>query len=73
MSNEPTKYTTRSSAHRAARNACRKALNAPYYMAYEGPDYEIHPEGIFTPEHFGEDRWFFKLRGPALDALKGNE
>lgn len=38
-------YSTRSSAVRAARLACKKALNAPHYQAFEGPDYIIHPQG----------------------------
>lgn len=59
-------YASRSSAHRAARAACRRALG-PAFCAYEGPDYEIHPEGIFSPEHFGTEFWYYRLRGPALE------
>lgn len=60
------RYSTRSSAVRAARAACRKALNAPHYLAYEGPDYEIHPDGG-TWELGWEERYFYRLRGPAKD------
>ena len=38
-------YSTRAAAVRAARQACRKALNAPAYEAHEGVDYTIHPRG----------------------------
>ena len=58
------------------RSACRAALDSPIFEAYEGPDFEIHP--ATAPNVVAEwtkagrldlgDRWFFKLRGPALEA-----
>lgn len=65
-------YSTRSNARRAAKKACRDALNAPRYEAFEGPDYEIGPDGRGIG-HLGGDRYYFKLRGPALEApqMKG--
>jgi hypothetical protein len=59
-------YSTRSAAVRAARNACQKALG-PAFCAYEGPDYEIHPDsnGI---GYLAGDRYYFKLRGPAAES-----
>lgn len=59
-------YASRSSAHRAARAACRRALG-PAFCAYEGPDYEIHPDGLWSADHFGEELWYYRLRGPALE------
>lgn len=56
-------YTTRRAAVRAARQACRVALDAPVFEAYEGPDYEIHPNSAW----WQDERFYFKLRGPALD------
>lgn len=53
-------YSTRSAAIRAARNACKAALDSPYFEAYEGPDFEIGPTS--------GNRFYFNLRGPALDA-----
>ncbi len=71
-------YTTRSGAIRAARRACCVALDSKVYQAYEGPDYIIHPthswEAMGTMSKQGRfdmgDRWFFELRGPALEASK---
>jgi hypothetical protein len=71
-------YKTRASAIRAARNACKKALNSSIYQAYEGPDYAIHPERkdldapVITKRgalDLGK-RWSFELRGPALEASR---
>ena len=66
-------YSTRGSANKAARNACKKALDSPIYQAFEGPDYEIHPDsgtdGMGYGK-YGEDRFYFRLRGPAKDALR---
>jgi hypothetical protein len=42
-------YASRSSAHRAAKAACRKAIG-PFYQAAEGPDYGIHPVSPTTDE-----------------------
>ncbi|TPN04508.1 hypothetical protein [Mesorhizobium sp. B2-1-2] len=67
-------YRSRRSAVRAARNACRRALDAPTYSAYEGPDYIIHPVDDDTPlggTYEGPSR--FELRGPALDAAREKE
>lgn len=36
-------YKTRSSAHRAAKAACKK-IHGDRFIAYEGPDYQIHPD-----------------------------
>lgn len=70
-------YMSRSAAVRAARNACKAALESPIYQAFEGPDYAIHPTTDmharwgFTPRGGLDlgDRFFFELRGPALDAV----
>lgn len=67
-------YASRSGAHRAARAACRKALG-DRFCAYEGPDYEIHPDsGPYNLGHgkYGMDRFYFRLRGPALEAEQEN-
>lgn len=58
-------YSTRSNAHRAARQACRVALDAPRYEAFEGPDYGIHPRFDW---HSLDYRFGYSLRGPALEA-----
>lgn len=55
-------YSSRSAAVRAARNACKRMLG-PSFCAYEGPDYEIHPDG--ADSMFNPDRFYFRLRGPA--------
>lgn len=67
-------YHSRSSAIRAARAACRKALSSSIYVAYEGPDFIIHPTEdlaapVLTPHGKVDlgDRWFFELRGPAKE------
>ena len=68
-------YSTRSAAVRAARNACKKALGSTF-CAYEGHDYGIHPDcGRDALGHgvYGLDRFYFELRGPALDASKENQ
>lgn len=67
----PTTYSRRDGAVRAARAACRKALNAPHYCAYEGPDYEIHPDSRGSG-YLGGYRYYFRLRGPAKEAAEGN-
>lgn len=59
-------YCNRAGAVRAARNACKKALGSRF-CAYEGPDYEIHPDSNLYGR-FGDCRYYFKLRGPALEA-----
>jgi hypothetical protein len=62
-------YASRSSAQRAARAACRKALG-PVFQAYEGPDYGIHPVSPTTDEMIAgqyRDRYKIELRGPAAD------
>lgn len=67
------KYTTRSSAIRAAREAARAVLG-PVYEAAEGPDFVIHPDHdydapVTSPRgriDFG-DRWTFELVGPAAN------
>lgn len=63
-----TLYATRSGAVRAARNACKRALG-DRFCAYEGPDYEIHPDSnpLARPGYLGGDRYYFRLRGPALE------
>lgn len=67
---EPRKYLSRSAAVRAARDACRKALRSKSYQAYEGPDYEIHPDGAWWDYPDMRDRFSFRLRGPALQAAE---
>lgn len=62
------RYATRSGAVRAARAACRKALNSPIYAPFEGHDYEIHPDGQVEGYHC-RDSFYFILRGPAKDAV----
>lgn len=69
MKRRPT-YATRSGAHRAARNAAKKALGSRF-CAFEGPDYEIGPDdGPLGLGHgpYGRTRYYYRLRGPALDA-----
>jgi hypothetical protein len=64
-------YSTRRAAVRAARNACKKALDAPGYQACEGPDYIILPVDDDTRmggTYEGPSR--FELRGPAFEAAK---
>jgi len=58
-------YGSRSSAMRAARAACRKALG-PAFCAYEGPDFELHT--LSTSD--GDIRHFYRLRGPAAEASR---
>jgi len=63
-------YTTRSSARRAAKEACKKALG-PHFQAYEGHDYGIHPISPTTDEMIAgqyRDRYKIELRGPAAEA-----
>jgi hypothetical protein len=65
-------YATRSGAVRGARQACKRALG-DRFCAYEGPDYEIHPDSGPLGMGFGKcglDRYYFKLRGPALEAAE---
>ena len=59
-------YSTRSSAFRAARNACKAALDSPIFQAYEGPDFGIHPAS--KADWLDADRWTYELRGSILDA-----
>jgi hypothetical protein len=63
-------YSTRSSAYRAARAACRKQLGRAY-QAYEGPDYGIHPvpptDDDISAGRF-RDRYKIELRGPAKES-----
>lgn len=62
-------YQSRSSAHRAARNQCRKLLG-PLYQAFEGPDYGIHPVSPTIEDLLNgiyRDRYTVELRGPAKD------
>ena len=68
-------YASRSSAMRAARQACRKALDAPAYEASEGPDFLLHPQ---APEDDLERRMSFtphryELCGPAAEILPGDQ
>jgi hypothetical protein len=72
-------YSSRSSAIRAARDACKAALDSPIFQAFEGLDYIIHPTSVDVCEikpngrlDLG-DRWFFELRGPALEAAQQKE
>ena len=52
-------YTTKSSARRAAKAACKKLIG-PFYEAYEGVDFYIYKSGLF---HTFEPRiaYHFKL------------
>lgn len=69
-----TTYSTRSAARRAAQVACRKALNAPGFIASEGPDYVIHPQSAtledMTERGHYRERYSFELMGPAAEAAK---
>ena len=63
------RYSSRSSAIRAARAACRKALNSPIYSAYEGHDFDVCEDTMV--EINGATYWFtfrFRLVGPAAEA-----
>jgi hypothetical protein len=57
-------YSTRSAAVRAARNAC-KAMLGDRFCAYEGPDYEIHPDSNLYGLR-ADQRYYFKLTGAWL-------
>ena len=46
---------------------CQARFDVVAVMFNEGPDYEIGPDG-FGVGHLGGDRYYFRLRGPALDA-----
>lgn len=67
---EGTHYSSRSAAIRAARQHCKRVLGTSF-CAYEGHDFEIHPQ----PDDFvtinGRVRWSkphtYKLRGPASE------
>lgn len=61
-------YSSRSAAMRAARKACRVALNAPGYQAAEGPDFILHPQGGGAEWRMSRLPHKFELRGPAADA-----
>jgi hypothetical protein len=67
------KYSTRSSAIRAAKQAARAALG-PIFEAAEGPDFLIHPEHDYEAPIRSKrgrldlgDRWSFELVGPAAN------
>lgn len=67
-------YMSRSAAIAGARRAAKKALG-PVFEAYEGPDFAIHPTSDPDAQLYTKrgnidmgDRWFFELRGPALEA-----
>lgn len=70
-------YMSRSAAVRAARDACKAALRSKTYQAFEGPDFAIHPTNdpaaaLVTPRgrlDIKGERFFFELRGPALEAV----
>jgi hypothetical protein len=61
-------FASRSGAVRAARAECRRHLGDAF-CAYEGPDYEIHPDGAASM--WDDDRFYFRLRGPALAISEG--
>lgn len=61
----PRLYKSRSSAVRAARNHCKRIFG-PFYQAYEGPDYEIHPR----TQDF-DQFYYYRLRGPAKEIDEG--
>ena len=64
------RYSSRSSAIRAARAACRKALNSPIFQAYEGHDFEIMEDtsAEIAPNQFVFFTFRFRLVGPAAEA-----
>jgi hypothetical protein len=66
MTTDDKTYKTRSSAIRAARQACRKVFG-PYYQAFEGPDFYIHPDSSPTLDWFGY-RWYFELSPTVREA-----
>jgi hypothetical protein len=60
-------YSSRSSARRAARIACRQIFG-PQYQPYEGPDFYIHPQ----TKNF-DDFWSFELSPVVLEAKREKE
>ena len=67
-------YSTRSAAIRAARKACKRALAAPFFQAYEGHDYLIHPDpDPFAMGYRAGSRYCFELKGPAAEAIQATE
>ncbi len=62
-------FASRSGAIRAARAECRKHLGDTFH-AYEGPDFEIHPDSLALGS-LGGPRWYFRLSGPALLIAEG--
>lgn len=66
-------YSTRSNAVRAAREACKKVLQAPGYQAFEGHDYIIHPAAMSECEHLPLVRQIYAgtYRGPSKFQLRG--
>ncbi|WP_299821477.1 hypothetical protein [uncultured Jannaschia sp.] len=60
----------RSDAMRAARAACRRALDAPAYRAAEGPDLVLRPGARGIEWRISRLPHRYKLRGPAPEALR---
>lgn len=58
-------YSSRSNAIRAAKKACRLAMNSPIFSAYEPHDFVISE--VEVPGQFWE-RYTFVLRGPCAEA-----
>jgi hypothetical protein len=61
-------YSTRGNANQAARNACKKLLGNTF-CAFEGPDYEIHPESSLYGLR-SDQRYYFKLTGAWLSEVE---
>lgn len=62
-------FASRSGAIRAARAECRRHLGDAFH-AYEGHDFEIHPDSLALGS-LGGPRFYFRLRGPALLISEG--
>lgn len=60
-------YANKSSAVRAARLACQKAIGSSVYCASDQHDYIILEKDV---EGFLLQRFSFKLRGPCLEASR---
>ena len=60
-------YANKSSAVRAARNACKKAIGSPVYCAADQHDYIILERDV---DGFLLQRFSFKLKGPCLEASR---
>ncbi len=65
------RYVKRSSAIRAAKSACRKALDAPHYQAAQGVDFTIRVHYWYLgPLGQMDDEYSFDLIGVCLEVAE---